>query len=71
MLITMKYVGTTENNSKLTQNGEYPVLGFYSGPTFVTIDNNGDIYLTDNGIQATAEWQLVSVVEVGAIQLFP
>lgn len=71
MIIKMKYVGTGENNTKLTQNNDYVVLGFYSGPTFITIGDNGEIYLTDHGIQVTAQWQLVSVTDVGAVQVYP
>lgn len=70
MTIAMKYVGTGENNTRIAQNNNYIVLAIFSG-SFLILDDNKDLYGTNNGITSTSQWQPVSITDFGAVQLFP
>lgn len=70
MITTMKCLNSS-GESNLTTNQDYIVLGFLSAGTGVIIDDNGDTYLNSNDFRDGSKWQLLSVTDIGSVQLFP
>ena len=69
MLVTFKYVGTT--NSQYNNNQEYVAIALGSnGALFLQTGSvlGGESISTLNN---TALWQLISVSIVGAVQIYP
>ncbi len=72
MLIKVKYIGTGEGGAALTLNSVYTVIAFPGfASQFTLLDDNGSLYQTSTIFGSTANWQLVSIETVGAVQIYP
>jgi hypothetical protein len=69
MLIKLRWVGG--NQTSLTNNNVYTVLGVQNTGTPWVLDDNGAIFSGYYPWDDTSKWQPVSVTTVTGLQIYP